>query len=404
MALPLIYSFRSIAVRKGSSAMAVLGIALVVTVFVTLLALAAGFSKAVECSGSPQNIIILRKGADAELQSQVPLDAARLVSELPVVAADAGGQKLCIWESVVILARPKRGGGETNVTVRGTLPLSRMVHTDVRLKQGRWLAPGSSEAVIGTGLTRRIENFAVGQTIAIGRDRWRIVGVFEAAGSSLESELWIDGPLMQSAFRRKNIYQSVLFRVHGDPRAAVRRLQELTGEETAGGPPPDPRLADPRLHTVMAQPEDEYYRKQAKLMNDFITILGGILTAIMAVGAVVGAMNTMYAAVSQRKREIGCLLAMGFTPEAVWLAFMAEALLLSVLGALLGCAMSLFFNGMKTGMANFATFSEMAFEFAVTPAILVKASLLALLMGFIGGVLPAFRAARMKVVDALRQA
>jgi hypothetical protein len=350
--------------------MAVLGIALVVLVFVTLLSLAAGFSKAVECSGSSRNIIILRKGADAELQSQVTLEAARVIEGLPCVAAGADGQRLCINESVIIRARPKRGGGETNITVRGTLPLSRVVHTDVRLREGRWLAPGSSEAVIGTGLSRRIENF----------------------------------PLMQSAFRRRNIYQSVLFRADGNPQAALRQVRELIGETAADGPPLDPRLADPRLQTVMAEAEDEYYRKQAKLMSDFITILGGILTSIMAVGAIVGAMNTMYAAVSQRKREIGCLLAMGFTPDAVWLAFMAESLLLSALGAVAGCAISLSMDGMKTGMANWATFSETAFEFAVTPEILVKASVLALLMGFIGGVAPAFRAARMKVVDALRRA
>jgi ABC-type antimicrobial peptide transport system permease subunit len=213
----------------------------------------------------------------------------------------------------------------------------------------------------------------------------------------------MDGPLMQSAFRR-TVFQSVLFRAAGDPNAALRDLRALLGEAEAGEPPPDPRLADPRLQTVEAQSEDEYYRKQAKMVSDLITILGSLLTGIMAIGAITGAMNTMYAAVSQRKREIGCLLAMGFTPEAIWLAFMAESLLLSCVGAALGCLISLAFNGMKTGTTNWATFSETAFEFTITPEILVSASVLALLMGFIGGVLPAFRAARMKVVDALRRA
>jgi len=404
MALPFIYSFRSIAVRKGSSTMAVLGIALVVVVFVTLLALAAGFSKAIECSGSPQNIIVLRKGADAELQSQVTLDAARIISELPVVATDADGQRLCVWESVVILSRPKRGGGEASFTVRGTREVSRQVHSEVRLKEGRWLKPGTNEAIVGKGLVQRMENLGLGQRVTIGRYTWYIVGIFEAGGSSLESELWMDGPLMQSAFRRGGVFQSVLFRAAGDPSAALRQLRALLGEAEAGQPPPDPRLADPRLQAVEAQSEDEYYRKQAKLVSDLITILGGLLTGIMAIGAITGAMNTMYAAVSQRKREIGCLLAMGFTPNAIWLAFMAESLLLSCGGALLGCLISLAFNGMKTGTTNWATFSETAFEFTITPEILAAASLLALLMGFIGGVLPAFRAARLKVVDALRRA
>jgi len=403
--------------------MAVLGIALVVVVFVTLLALAAGFSKAVECSGSPQNIIVLRKGADAELQSQITLDTARIISELPCVATDAGGQRLCVWESVVILSRPKRGEGEASFTVRGTKPLSREVHSEVRLKEGRWLTPGTTEAIVGSGLVGRMENLGLGQSVTIGRNTWRIVGVFEAAGSSLESELWMDGPLMQSAFRRGGIFQSVLFRAAGEPHAALQQLKALLGEaetEIRGHDPveirghdPDFQTAgnrvmspdfDPRLETVEAQSEDEYYRKQAKLVSDLITILGGLLTGIMAIGAITGAMNTMYAAVSQRKSEIGCLLAMGFTPDAIWLAFMAESLLLSCIGALLGCVISLAFNGMKTGTTNWATFSETAFEFTITPEILAVASLLALLMGFIGGVLPAFRAARMKVVDALRRA
>ncbi len=390
MAVPLTYSLRSVAVRKGSSAMAVGGIALVVVVFVTLLSLAAGFREVVETSGSPRNVIVLRKGADAELQSQVTRETARVVSELPMVAEE-GGRKLVAFESVLIVARPKQGGGETNVTIRGASPLARDVHSEVRLTQGRWYTPGSSEAVLGVGLARRLQDVGLGQTMTIGRGTWYIVGLFEAGGSALESELWMDGDLLQSVFHRDGVFQSVLFRAAGDARVAAAQLAELAD-------------SDLRLRSVQALTEKEYYRKQAKLMSDLITILGGMLTTIMSVGAIAGAMNTMYAAVSQRRREIGCLLSMGFTPEAVWLAFMAESLTLAALGALLGCAVSLAFNGMKTGMTNWATFSETAFEFRVTPGILSIAAGLSLVMGFVGGVLPAFRAARMKVVDALRRA
>ncbi|OHB79691.1 MAG: hypothetical protein A2W31_13355 [Planctomycetes bacterium RBG_16_64_10] len=389
MAIPFIYSLRSIAVRKGSSAMAIGGIALVVVVFVTLLSLAAGFQEVVESSGSGHNVIVVRKGADAELQSQVRRETGRIISELPLVAEE-NGRKLAVFESVLIVARPKQGGGETNVTIRGAPPHARDVHTDVRLAQGRWYTPGSNEAVLGVGLARRLRNVGLGQTMTIGRNTWHIVGLFEAGGSALESELWMDGDLLQSAFHRDGVFQSVLFRAAGSPREAVEQLTALTD-------------SDPRLRSVQAMTEKEYYRKQAKLMADLITILGGILTTIMSVGAIAGATNTMYAAVSQRKREIGCLLAMGFTPEAVWLAFMVESLLLAALGAVLGCAVSLVFNGMKTGMTNWATFSETAFEFLVTPGILATAALLSVVMGFVGGVLPAFRAARMKVVDALRR-
>ena len=390
MAVPFIYSLRSIAVRKGSSAMAVGGIALVVVVFVTLLALAEGFQRVVESSGSPDNVIVIRKGADAELQSQVMRDTARTISELPLVA-EGDGQKRVVFESVLIVARPKQGGGETNVTIRGTPPNAREVHADVRLTQGRWLTPGSNEAVLGVGLARRLRDVGLGQTMTIGRNTWHIVGLFEAGGSSLESELWMDGELLQTTFHRNAVFQSVLFRAAGSAREAVKELTSLIDN-------------DPRFRTLQVMTEKEYYQKQAKLMADLITILGGILTSIMSIGAIVGATNTMSAAVSQRKREIGCLLAMGFTPEAVWIAFMMESLLLAALGALVGCAVSMLFNGLKTGMTNWATFSETAFQFLVTPGILATAVLLSLLMGFIGGVLPAFHAAWMKVVEALRRA
>jgi putative ABC transport system permease protein len=389
MAIPFIYSLRSIAIRKGSSAMAVGGIALVVVVFVTLLSLAAGFEKVVTSSGSTQNVIVVRKGADAELQSQVTRDVARTISELPIVAAK-DGRKLVVFESVLIVARPKQGGGETNVTIRGAPPHARDVHTDVRVTQGRWYTPGTNEAVLGVGLARRLKDVGIGQTLTIGRNTWHIVGLFEAGGSALESELWIDADVLQNTFHRDDVFQSVLFRAAGSAKEAIRELTALID-------------TDPRFRSVQVMTEKEYYEKQAKLMADLITILGGILTAIMSIGAIVGATNTMYAAVSQRKREIGCLLAMGFTPEAVWMAFMAESLLLAVLGAILGCGLSLIFDGMKTGMTNWATFSETAFEFCVTPQILAIAVVLSLLMGFIGGVLPAFRAAWMKVVDALRR-
>jgi ABC-type antimicrobial peptide transport system permease subunit len=236
-----------------------------------------------------------------------------------------------------------------------------------------------------------MDDVGLGQSLTVGHNTWRIVGLFEAGGSGLESELWMDGDLLQTAFHRDGVFQSVLFRARGSAREAVDHINALT--ET-----------DLRLRAVQALTEKEYYAKQAKLMADLITILGGLLTAIMSAGAVAGAMNTMYAAVSQRRHEIGCLLSMGFTPESVWLAFMMESLLLAALGAVLGCTVSLAFDGMKTGMTNWATFSETAFEFRVTPQILVAASAISLLMGFVGGMLPALHAARMRVVDALRRA
>ena len=391
MPVPVIYSIRSIAIRKGSSAMAVGGIALVVVVLVAMLALAQGIRQAVATSGTPGNIIVLRKGADAELQSLVTREASRVIRELPIVATDAAGQPLFIQESVIILNRPKTGGGDTNCTVRGTPIDSRRVRPDVKLVKGRWFEPGTNEAVVGVSMGKRIEGFELGQTIMAGKRPWTIVGVFEANGSALESEMWIDLEMLSAVFNRGELFQSVIFRARGDPNLALHELENQIRD-------------DPRLRTTNATLETEYYTKQSQLMAGVITVLGGMLAGIMAVGAVVGAMNTMYAAVSQRKREIGCLLAMGFTPESIWMAFILESLCLSAVGAIIGCSISMFFDGIQTGTTNLMTFSETAFEFRVTPEILLTASAAALFMGFIGGLLPALQAARMKVVDALRRA
>lgn len=390
MAIPFVYSFRSIAVRKGSSAMAVLGIALVVVVFTVLLALAAGFERAVESSGSDANIIVLRKGADAELQSQVTKDNGDVIREMPIVASGGNGEKLFLSETVIILSRKKEDGGDSNVTVRGTNQNVRAVRGEITLQAGRWLLPGTDEAVIGSALARRLEGLGLGRNIHAGRRDWKIVGIFDAAGSGLESEIWLDLNVMQGVFNRGTVYQSFLFKAAGAPREALDELKKAFAD-------------DPRLHQNEAQIERKYYEKQSKLMAGVINSLGGILTIIMGVGGVVGAMNTMYAAVSQRKREIGVMLAMGFAPASIWIAFIMEALLLSLLGSLIGCALALLFNGMKTGTTNWVTFSETAFEFRITPGILFTATAVALTMGFMGGLFPAFRAARMKVVDALRR-
>jgi ABC-type antimicrobial peptide transport system permease subunit len=391
MPIPATYSLRSIMIRRGSSAMAIAGIALVVIVFVTLLSLAAGFRKAVSSSGSDQNILVLRKGADAELQSQVSRDCFSIISAMPIVASSPTGNTLSVAESVIILSRKKRDGGDTNIIFRGTPEDSTKVHTEARLSEGRWFRSGTTEAVIGIGLARRIEGFELGQTLMAGRTAWTITGVFEAGGSALESEAWIDNELMQSVFNRGNSFQSILFQAAGDPALALKELQRHID-------------TDPRLRSLEATSELVYYTKQSQLMSSVITVLGGLLTAIMAVGAIVGAMNTMYAAVSQRKREIGCMLAMGFTPASIWMAFILESLILSSIGAILGCAISFLFHGVKTGTANWVTFSETAFEFHITPQIALSATVLALMMGFVGGFLPALHAARMKVVDALRRA
>jgi ABC-type antimicrobial peptide transport system permease subunit len=297
---------------------------------------------------------------------------------------------LCVNESALVVGRTRRDGGQANLTIRGTEPLSAQVHHGVRLTAGRWLRPGTTEAVVGVALARRLDGLNLGQVLEAGGQRWPIVGVFAADGSALESEVWIDVAGYQAAFRRYRIFTSVLFRAAGDPSLALKQVAKVLED-------------DPRLRTLEVMTEDAYYAKQSKIMHDVIMVLTAILTTIMSLGAIVGAMNTMYAAVSHRQREIGCLLALGFTPAAVWLSFIAEAVSLSLVGAAVGCVLSLPFNGMASGTTNWATFAETGFRFEITPGILATAVLAAVAMGFLGGFLPAFRAARMRVVDALRR-
>lgn len=390
MAIPLVYSYRSIKVRKGSSAMAVFGFMLVVVVFVVMLALAEGFQRAVATCGSPENLIVLRKGADAEMQSQVRREIGRVIAEMPVVAATPDGRQLFSFESVTLFTRRKKDGGFSQLNIRGISPAGRELRSDLRLKEGRWFRWGTNEVIIGAALARRVEGFGVGHSITSGRQTFEIVGVFEAGGTGLESEVWMDGEIFVNGFKRVDLYQSFLFRAVGDS-AKAKEMLEREFEK------------DPRLRSLQVLVESEYYANQSKLMSQVIVTLGTFLTVIMSIGAVVGAMNTMYAAVAHRKREIGCLLSMGFSPEAVWSAFVAESVCLAILGATLGCLASLAFNGIRTGTTNWATFSETAFEFTVTPRILLIAAALAVFLGFLGGFLPAIQASRLKIVEALRR-
>ncbi|MFZ2961324.1 MAG: ABC transporter permease [Candidatus Ozemobacteraceae bacterium] len=390
MVLPLSYSLRSVLVRKSASTMAIGGIALVVLVLVFLQAMGEGLRRAVATSGTSQNLIVLRKGSDAELGSQMGRDAARIVESLPDISRNEAGEPLFVNEGVLVIAREKKDGGRANLAVRGTMPLSSQVHHGVRLSAGRWLKPGSNEAVVGAALTRRMDGLNIGQVLTIKNQDWNIVGIFDADGSGLESEIWMDLELYQSVFKRSGVFSSALFRAAGDPREVRQRVAQMMAD-------------DPRLRSVEVQAEDEYYQKQSKLMYDLIMVLTAILTTIMSVGAIVGAMNTMYAAVSHRQHEIGCLLALGFTPEAVWISFIVESVVLSFIGGAIGCLLSLPFHGMSTGTTNWATFAETAFQFRITPWILFTAVVVAVIMGFLGGFFPAFRAARMKVVEALRR-
>lgn len=386
--MPLIYNLRHLLVRKVSTLLTALGIALVVFIFTSMLAFVQGLRGALVATGRPGNVIVMRGGATAEVQSYVPRDDAALIRGAPEVARDASGEPLVTSDLVVIINHAKRGGaGEpTNVNVRGVGPQAFALRPNVRLVEGRAFRPGLAEVIVGRSLSRRIRDTGLGDHIRLGGQTWEVVGIFEAGGSSYESEIWGDAELCLPAFDRPG-YQSVTFRL-GDPAsfdAVKRRLEE-----------------EPQLE-VQVQRESEYYRRQSQGIAQLLHALSVFIGVIMSIGAVSGALNTMYAAVGSRTREIGTLLAIGFTPGSILRSFLFESVLVAgfggVIGALLALAVA---NGRSTGTTNWNAFSELTFRIAVTPEVIATGLLFAVLMGLVGGLWPARRAARLQVAEAVR--
>ena len=385
--MPLIYNLRHLLVRKVSTLLTALGIALVVFIFTSMLAFVQGLRGALVATGRPENVIVMRGGATAEVQSYVPRDDAALIRGAPEVARDAAGEPLVSSDLVVIVNHPKRGGGEpTNVNVRGVGPQAFALRPDVRVVEGRAFRPGLAEVMVGRALSRRISDTGLGDRIRLGGQSWEVVGIFEAGGSSYESEIWGDAELCLPAFDRPG-YQSVTFRL-ADPAsfdAVKHRLEE-----------------EPQLE-VQVQRESDYYRRQSQGMASLLRALSVFIAVIMSIGAVSGALNTMYAAVGSRTREIGTLLAIGFTPGSILRSFLFESVLVAgaggVIGALLALAVA---NGRSTGTTNWNAFSELTFRIAVTPGVIATGLLFAVLMGLVGGLWPARRAARLQVAEAVR--
>ncbi len=388
MRIPLGYNLRNLLVRRTSTLAAALGIALVVTIFILVLALASGFSYAVRSAGSPENAMALRKGSTAELTSGIQREDAAAICVRPEIARDARGQPLALREIVVLAILPRKDGAPSQVMLRGTQEIAPEVRRSVRfLPGGRMFRPGLPEIVVGKAISERLRGFGLGETVQIKKRAWTVVGIFETGGTGFESEVWGDCALFQSAFDRQGVYQSVTMRM-ADPSgfAGLRKALE----------------SDPRFQAKVLT-EERYYSDQAGTLTTFIGILGTLITIIMAVGAVFGAMNTMYAAVGARAREIATLRALGFGRRAVLASFLIESILLAALGGVLGCVLALPLDGITTGTINWDTFSELAFAFRITPGILAGGFCFAIVMGAVGGLFPAVRAARLPIVSALRQ-
>jgi len=388
MALPLGYNLRNLLVRRTATLMSMGGIALVVAVFVVVSALAEGFRAAVAETGSPDNVLVMRDGATSEIQSAMNREIVDLLRSLPEVARDASGRPVASVDMVLVVNHPRLGGeGSTNVTVRGVSGAYREVRPSLAIAEGRWFTPGSDEIVVGEALSRRVADCQIGGTVRQSGRGWKVVGIFRAEGTAHESEVWGDADVMLDAFQRE-VYQSVTLRLAEGRDSGA--LAALFGR-------------DLRLKSLQAEREDRYYGKQSEDVTLFLRTLGIVVTAVMSIGAIFGAMNTMYASVAHRSREIGTLLAIGFHPTTIFLAFLVESLLLSAAGALAGCLLALPVDGLATGTSNWATFSEVAFQFRVTPGVLRGGLLFGLVMGFVGGALPALRAARSTIIAALRR-
>jgi len=388
MAIPLSYNLRSLRVRWTSTVVAVLGIAGTVGVFVAMLALARGFHATLVASGSPDNAIVRRAGSTAEMESAVTLDQVKIMEDAPGVARDSSGP-LVSPEVVVIAAFPlKSSGTDANVQVRGVSPKALSVRPSVKIVAGRFFHSGLNELVVGRNVAASYSGLDLGDTVKFGGGQWKVVGVFDAGGSAFDSEIWCDAAVLDQVYQRpQNIFQSVTVRLT-TPAALTQFKDALT--------------SDPRM-TVTVDREIEYYDKQSRALTTLITVLGTMVAAIMGIGAIFGALNTMYSAVSERSREIATMRAIGFGSGTIVLSFLFEAICIALIGGAIGCIIVLPLNGLTTGTMNWQTFSHLAFAFRVTPGLLIAGIVFSLLMGILGGVPPAVRAARTRIAYALRE-
>ena len=389
MAIPFSYNVRSVAARWKTAVVSVLGIAGTVGVFVAMLAMARGFQATLIASGSSSNSIIRRAGASSEMDSGVSLDQARVIADAGQVARNEANIPLTSPEVVVIGAfQLKKSGTDANVQIRGMTPLVLEVRPTVTVVEGRFFNPGLAELVIGSNAVQVYKGLDLGSTMSFGGQDWQVVGIFDAGGSAFDSEIWTDYTVLAQAFKRpENVFQSV-----------TARLNSPTDFDAFK----DALTSDPRL-TVQVEREAEYYAKQSQMVSKLIRVLGFLVASVMAIGAVFGALNTMYSAVAARSREIATMRALGFGGGSVVLSFMIESLLIALIGGVLGCIAALPLNGFTAGTMNWQTFSHLAFAFRVTPGLLAAGIVFALFMGLVGGVLPAIRAARMQVAPALRE-
>jgi putative ABC transport system permease protein len=388
MTIPFSYILRNVAARRLTTAFTAGGMALVVYVFATVLMLAAGLEQTLVATGQDDNVIVIRRASQSEVQSGVDRRQAGVVESLADIAVGRDGQKLISKEPVVLINLPKRDSNKpSNVVIRGVTPTGLVLRPQVNLVEGRMFRPGTAEIVTGRAIANGFQGAGVGETMRFASRDWTVVGVFDAGRTGFDSEIWGDAEQMLQAFRRLG-FSALIFRL-----ADARRFDAVKAEIEA----------DPRL-TLEAKRETRFYADQSETLSKFISYLGTAISVIFSIGAIIGAMITMYASVASRTGEIGTLRALGFSRTAVLVAFLVEALVLGLLGGVIGLIAASFMQAISISTMNFQTFAELAFSFRLTPGIVAASLAFALAMGFVGGFLPAARAARMKIVDALRAA
>jgi ABC-type antimicrobial peptide transport system permease subunit len=388
MQIPLTYSLRNLWTRKVTTALTAGGMALVVFVFAAVLMLDEGLRKTLVETGSPDNVVVIRKGSESEVQSGLERDKTAIVESQPQVALGAGGARMASKEIVVLITLIKRDTVKpANVVIRGVSPMGQVLRPQVKIVAGRLFRSGSSEVIAGRAIAERFEGAGLGETVRFGGREWTVVGLFDADKSGFDSEIWGDVDQLMPAFRRP-VYSSMLFKLAGtDQFDALKQAVE----------------DDPRLKLEVKR-ETQYYADQSEVLSKFIRILGLTLSVIFSIGAVIGAMITMYAAVASRTAEIGTLRALGFRRASVLAAFLIESLFLSLIGGAVGLFLASFMQIFTVSTMNWQSWNELAFTFTLNAEIVVKSLLFSLAMGLTGGFLPALRAARLGIVDALRAA
>ncbi|MEN6319929.1 MAG: ABC transporter permease [Syntrophaceae bacterium] len=386
MVIPFSYSFRNLRTRRLTTVLTAGGMALVVFVFAAILMLAEGLEKTLVETGSHDNVVVIRKGSSAEVQSGIEREKASTIETEPGIEIGMDGRKLLAKEIVVLISLPKRQNGQpSNVVMRGIGAQSLALRPQVRLIEGRLPRFGSSEIIIGRSIYKGFQGTGINENICCGLRNWQVVGIFDAGATGFSSEIWGDADQLMQAFRRP-VYSSVIFKLRNSKEFDIVRSH---------------LESDPRL-SLEAKRETKYYRDQSEMMAKFLRIFGWSLTIIFSLGAIIGAMITMYAAVANRTGEIGTLRALGFRRTSILIAFLMESLILGLTGGCTGLFLASFMQFITISTMNFQTFSELAFSFTLTFDIMYKAIVFSLIMGLVGGVLPAIRASRMYIVDALR--